>query len=150
MSVKQKIESIIAWAAIHQQITAVVAGIVLTALAIGAVWLVLFWAFHQTDSPQEQKADNSRVDVIEKQADANVQAPKVEQANKDVRTAEKNSEEAEKVLPAAKERVKKAEENVNRARDYHGDPDFNEANAERCRTYNNPGCNGAFESQRRP
>ena len=150
MSVKGKIETVIAAAFANPQTALLVTGVIVAVLIILAVIGIFFWAFHQTDSKQEKIADNSRVTVIEKQSDVNTQAPKVDAANSDVRTAEKNSREAEKELPAAKERVRHAEENVNKARDYHDNPDFQQANSERCETYSDPGCNGAFESQRRP
>jgi cell division protein FtsN len=101
MSVKGKIELATAWAFANPQTALITTGITVAVLIIVAVIGILFWAFHQTDSVPEQQADNSRVKVIGKQSDVNVQEQHVQDANREVKDTENASKDAEKAVTAS-------------------------------------------------
>lgn len=83
-----------------------------TVIGVG-IW---YWAFHQTDSKNEIKADDARVGTIEAQANANVAEQPVVEAKKASKEAAKQVTAANQDVKAAKKRSQAAAANVEKAK----------------------------------
>lgn len=84
--------------------------------------IFFYWLFWQTTSPNEQKADDARVETIKVDANSSVSEDQVEKAGESVKEREKVSQNARK------EREKAKETNVSNT-------SYEEANRQRCLAY---------------
>lgn len=88
------------------------AGAVIVTVAIVAI----SWTFHQTDSKQEQKADDARVATVKSDAEANQAVKSVEESTKTVETTKKSEKTVQEREKRAHSYAKNTQETVDKAK----------------------------------
>jgi predicted negative regulator of RcsB-dependent stress response len=96
---------------------------------------VLTWSFWHSDSKNETKADEARVETIAADADLDVANKNLETASKGEKAASKKAAEARKPLQPSKKRVEAAKEKVKEAIQPTANVNYAEAQRLRCLAY---------------
>jgi hypothetical protein len=129
MSLKTKVVALIA---LNPPLAIAVMAGMLCLIAISAIWI---WSMWHSDSPNEQKADDARVETIATEADLTVATQNVETAIEADKSASRKATEARKPLEQAKKRVTAAKQVANKAVEPVSNVSYAEANRVRCAAY---------------
>jgi hypothetical protein len=123
---------ILALMAINPPLTAaIIAGAAV--LIIGGI--ILTWAFWHSDSPNEIKADEARVETIAADADLTVANKNLETSTNSEKVASKKAKEARKPIESAKKRTEVAKKKVDEAVKPVSNVDLTEAKRLQCLAY---------------
>jgi hypothetical protein len=123
---KKTILAIIAW---NPPLVGAITGIIFVSFICAVVW---FWAFYQTDSKNETKADEARVETIAADADLTVASKSLETASNSEKAASKKAKEARKPIEQAKKRTEVAKKKVDEAVKPISNVDLTEAKRLQC------------------
>lgn len=123
------------WAIANPQIAMILAGAVAALITLTIATGIWLWAFHQTDSKAEKKADDARVQTIGDQANSNVAEIPVIETRKASKQAGTQVIVANQGVKAAKKRTQAAEANVEQAKQPVSNVSYTAANKLRCQAY---------------